>query len=129
MTLGIGTLSTRTRQPVRVISAVYPVQTREQRRLLARNASHAGRLAAIAVALVITALAVFSAGGGSSDAQASTSAGLPISIELGTPQTPGVPAARSAPLSSTCANPELRSGLCIVSFSTYEVSSGSEGRA
>ena len=44
MTLGIGTLPTRTRQPVRVISAVYPVQSREQRRLLARNASHAGRL-------------------------------------------------------------------------------------
>ena len=38
MTLGIGTLSTRTRQPVRVINAVYPVQTRAQRRLLARNA-------------------------------------------------------------------------------------------
>ena len=51
MTLGIGTLPTRTRQPVRVISAVYPVQTREQRRLLARNASHAGRLVAIGVAL------------------------------------------------------------------------------
>ena len=62
MTLGISTLSTRTRQPVRVINAVYPVQTRAQRRLLARNASHAGRLVALGVALVITAFAVFAAG-------------------------------------------------------------------
>jgi len=128
MTLGIGTLSTRGHQPVRVISAVYPVQTREQRRLLARNASHAGRLVAIGLALVITAFAVFAAGGSSSDAHAS-SGGLPLSIELGTPQTLGVPEARSATLSATCANAELRSGLCIVSFSTQEVSSGSEGRA
>jgi len=119
MTLGIGTLSIRTRQPLRVINAVYPVQTRAQRRLLARNASHAGRLVALGIALVITAFAVFAAGGGSSDAQASTSGGLPVIV----------PEARSAPLSATCANPELRSGLCIVSFSTHEVSSGSEGRA
>ena len=119
MTLGIGTLPTRTRQPVRVISAVYPVQSRYQRRLLARNASHAGRLVAIGVALLITAFAVFTAGGGSSDAQASGPDGLPVIV----------PEARSAPLSATCANPELRSGLCIVSFNTYEVSSGSEGRA
>jgi len=119
MTLGIGTLSTRSRQPVRVINAVYPVQTRAQRRLLARNASHAGRLVALGVALVITAFAVFAAGGGSSDAQASTSGGLPVIV----------PEARTAPLSATCANPELRSGLCIVSFNTYEVSSGPEGRA
>ena len=78
MTLGIGTLPTRTRQPVRVITAVYPVQTREQRRLMARNASHMGRLVAIGVALLIAAIAVFSAGGRSDDAQASTAGGLPV---------------------------------------------------
>jgi hypothetical protein len=76
MTLGFGTLHTRTRQPVRVISAVYPVQSREQRRLLARNAGHMGRLVALGVALAITAFAVFSAGS-SNDTQAS-SAGLPV---------------------------------------------------
>jgi len=77
MTLGIGTLSTRSRQPVRVISAVYPVQTREQRRLLARNAGHMGRLAALGVALIITAFAVFGAGG-SNDTQAASAGGLPV---------------------------------------------------
>jgi hypothetical protein len=87
MSLGIGTLPIRTRQPVRVISAVYPVQTRAQRRLTARSASHMGRLVAIAVALMITAVAVFTAGGGSSEAQASTEGGLPVIV----------PEARSAP--------------------------------
>ena len=58
MTLGIGTLPTRNHQPVRVIRAVYPVQTGQQRRLLARNASHAGRLVAIGVALITAAIAL-----------------------------------------------------------------------
>ena len=79
MTLGIGTLPLRTRQPVRVITAVYPRQTREQRRLLTRNAGHMGRLVALVVALLITAVAVFSAGG-SNDAQASSSGGLPVIV-------------------------------------------------
>ena len=77
MTLGIGTLPT-SRQPVRVIRAVYPVQTREQRRLLARNAGHMGRLVAVGVALLIAAFAAFSAGG-SDDTQAS-SGGLPVLV-------------------------------------------------
>ena len=76
MTLGIGTLPTR-RQPVRVIRAVYPVQTREQRRLMARNAGHMGRLAALGAALLIAAVAVFSTGG-SDDTQASS--GLPVLV-------------------------------------------------
>ena len=80
MTLGIGTLPTRTRQPVRVIRAVYPVPTREQRRLMARNASHMGRLVALGVALVVTAAAVFSAGGSSNDTQASSAGGLPVIV-------------------------------------------------
>jgi len=87
MTLSIGTLPTRGRQPVRVIRAVYPVQSREQRRLMARNAGHMGRLAALGVALLITAFAVFSAGGSSDDAQASSAGGLPVIV----------PEARSAP--------------------------------
>ena len=80
MTLGIGTLPTRTRQPVRVIRAVYPVQSREQRRLMARNTGHMGRLVALGVALLITAVVVFSAGGGSHDSQASSSGGLPVIV-------------------------------------------------
>ena len=87
MTLGIGTLPIRTRQPVRVIRAVYPVQTREQRRLLARNAAHMGRLVALGVALLVTAAAVFSASGSPNDTQASSAGGLPVIV----------PHARSAP--------------------------------
>jgi hypothetical protein len=62
---------------VRVISSVYPVQTRQQRRLLARNAGHMGRLVGIGAALLITAACLFAAGSGSrSDTHAS--AGLPV---------------------------------------------------
>jgi hypothetical protein len=89
MTLGIGTLPTRTRQPVRVIRAVYPVQSRQQRRLMARNAGHMGRLVALGVALLITAVAVFSAGGGSNDTQASSAGGLPVIV----PEARGAPPA------------------------------------
>jgi hypothetical protein len=46
---------------------------------MARNASHMGRLVAIAVALLVTAVAVFSAGG-SNDAQASSAGGLPVIV-------------------------------------------------
>jgi hypothetical protein len=116
MTLGIGTLPTRTRQPVRVITSVYPVQSREQRRLLARNAGHMGRLAALGVALLITAVAVFAAGGGSGGAQASSAGGLPVIA----------PEARSAPPSWACQDVALRSGLCSASFF---VETGAEGRA
>jgi hypothetical protein len=90
MTLGIGTLPIRTRQPVRVIRSVYPVQSREQRRLLARNAGHMGRLVAVGVALLITAVAVFTAGGNSDGVQASSAGGLPVIV----------PEARSAPPAS-----------------------------
>jgi hypothetical protein len=87
MTLGIGTLPGHTRRPVRVISAVYPVQSREQRRLLARNAGHTGRLVALAVALLITAVAVFASGGSTGDTQASSVGGSPVVV----------PEARTAP--------------------------------
>jgi hypothetical protein len=127
MTLGFGTLprtarrthESHTRRPVRVISAVYPAQSREQRRLLARNAGHMGRLAALGVALLITAFAVSRVGGGSSEAQASSSGGLPVVV----------PEARSA---APCADVELRSGLCIVPITptaAYEMTPHSEGRA
>lgn len=111
MTLGIGTLPTRTRQPVRVIRAVYPVQSREQRRLLARNAGHTGRLVALGVALLITAFAVFSAGGSPDDTQASSAGGLPVIV----------PEARSAPPAA------------VVNIDgapvAYELTLASEGRA
>src|SRR6185436_3012156 len=97
MTLGIGTLPTRTRQPVRVIRAVNPVQSREQRRLLARNAGHMGRLVALGVALLITAVAVFSAGGGSHDSQASSSGGLPVIV----PQAHAAPPANGVNIEDT----------------------------
>jgi hypothetical protein len=110
MTLGIGTLSTRTRQPVGVITTVYPMQTREQRRLMARNAGHTGRLVALGVALVVTAAAVFSAGGSSTDTQASSAGGLPVIV----------PEARSAPPAA------------VIGFDrvvAYEMSLNTEGRA
>ena len=116
MTLGIGTLPSR-RQPVRVISAVYPVQTPEQRRHLAHNASHAGRLVAVGVALLITAVAVFSAGGSNNSKAASSAGGLPT----------GVPEARSAPSSVACPDELLHSDVC--TLSAYEASTESEGRA
>ena len=124
MTLGIGTLPSR-RQPVRVISAVYPVQTPEQRRHLAHNASHAGRLVAVGVALLITAVAVFSAGGSNNSKAASSAGGLPGVV----------PEACSAPSSVACQDVVLRSGFCSVSYITdvspsgYEVAMSSEGRA
>jgi hypothetical protein len=111
MTLGIGTLPTRTRQPVRVIRAVYPVQSRAQRRLMARNAGHMGRLVALGVALLITAVAVFSAGGGSNDTHASSSGGLPVIV----------PEARSAPPAAVI-NVD---GTPVA----YEMTLGTEGRA
>ena len=106
MTLGIGTLPLRTRQPVRVISAVYPRQTREQRRLLARNAGHMGRLVAVGVALLITAVAVFSAGGGSEDAQASSAGGLPVIV----PQAHSGPPANVISIDGTSVPYEIISG-------------------
>jgi len=111
MTLGIGTLPLRTRQPVRVISAVYPRQTREQRRLLARNAGHMGRLVALGVALLITAVAVFSAGGGSDDAQASSTGGLPVIA----PQAHSAPQANVVSIDGTTV--------------AYELTVNAEGRA
>jgi hypothetical protein len=111
MTLSIGTLPTRTRQPVRVIRAVYPVQSREQRRLMGRNAGHMGRLAALGVALLITAFAVFGAGGSSDDTQASSAGGLPVIV----------PEARSAPP----ANVVNIDGAPVA----YELTLNAEGRA
>jgi hypothetical protein len=111
MTLGIGTLPSRSRQPVRVIRAVYPVQTRQQRRLMARNAGHMGRLTAIGVALLIATFAVFSAGGSADGTQASSAGGLPVIV----------PEARSAPPAA------------VVSIDgapvAYELTSTAEGRA
>src|SRR5690349_1281548 len=104
MSLGFGTLPAR-RRPVRVITAVYLPQTREQRRLLARNAGHFGRLVAIGVALVIAAYAVFT-GGGSSNAQASTAT------------TVDVPQAHVAPAAGTRA-----------AAGAYLIDLTSEGRA
>jgi hypothetical protein len=124
MTLSVGTLSTRRRQPVRVITAVYPAQTRQQRRIMVRNAGHAGRILAMGIALIITAVTVFSARG-SNDREAS-SAGLPVIV----------PEARSAPSQSGCPDVALRSGLCSVyvtdmaprAYSLPALQSG-EGRA
>jgi hypothetical protein len=44
---------------------------------MARNAGHMGRLVGVGVALMITAAALFAAGSGSSDSQA-TAGGLPV---------------------------------------------------
>ena len=99
MTLGIGTMQGR-RQPARTITAVYPARTRQQRRLLARQAGHAGRLVAVGVALIIAAVAVF--GAGSPDGRGSAV----------TQQSFVVPEARGAPMPSFCEDMARRSGLC-----------------
>ena len=96
---------------MRVIRAVYPAQTREQRRLLARNAGHMGRLVALGVALLITAVAVFSAAGRSNDSQASSAGSLPGIV----------PEARNAPPAAV-----LSLGGASVA---YELKLNAEGRA